>query len=187
MIAFNTLSKNFFSDVTEGKIEIYNEFSLQHEFGLYLRIKLGTTFKIQFERPVTFFGLHRSNFVKKEIDISIFTPSQSEKYAIELKFPRNGQHPEQIFKACQDICFLEQLRDNGFEKCCFVILVDNPLFYSHGEKTGIYKYFRAGVPIHGNIQKPTGTKDEVVEITGNYSVVWNDINKDLKYAIIEIA
>jgi hypothetical protein len=186
MIDFKTYAKSFFSDVAKGTVEIYNEFSLQHEFGLYLRTTVSTAFKTQFERPVSFFGLHRSNFVKKEIDISVFSPDQPEKYAIELKYPRNGQHPEQMFKACQDICFLEQLRQNGFVKCCFIIVADDHLFYSHGEQTGIYKFFRAGVPIHGHIQKPTGAKDDTVEIIGNYPVVWNGIDKNRKYAVVEI-
>lgn len=146
MIDFKTFTKSFFSDVAKGTVEIYNEFSLQHELGLYLRTAFGITYKTQFERPVSFFGLHRSNFVKKEIDISMFAPNQPEKYAVELKYPRNGQHPEQMFKACQDICFLEQLHQNGFVKCCFVIVADDPLFYSQGEKTGIYKFFRAVSP-----------------------------------------
>jgi hypothetical protein len=93
MIDFITHAKSFFSGVAKGTVEIYNEISLQHEFGLYLRTTVSKTFKTQFERPVSFFGLHRSNFVKKEIDISVFASSQLEKYAIELKYPRNGQHP----------------------------------------------------------------------------------------------
>ena len=109
MINLLAHAKSFLSDVAKGKAEIYNEFSLQHEFGLYLRPTVGTAFKVQFERPVSFFGLHRGSFVKKEIDISVFASDQSEKYAIELKYSRNGQHPEQMFKACQDIGFLEQL------------------------------------------------------------------------------
>jgi hypothetical protein len=189
MIDFKTYAKSFFSDVAKGTVEIYNEFSLQHEFGFYLRTTCGTAFKTQFERPVSFFGLHRSNFVKKEIDISVFAPDQKEKYAIELKYPRNRQYPEQMFKACQDICFLEQLRQSGFVKCCFIIVAEDHLFYSHdshGDQTGIYKFFRADVPIHGNIWKPTGAKDDAVEIIGNYSVVWNDVDKNRKYAVVEI-
>lgn len=186
MIDFKIHATSFFSDVAKGTVEIYNEFSLQHEFGLYLRTIFGSAFKIQFERPVSFFGAQQGGFVKKEIDISVFTPSQSEKYAVELKCPRNGQYPEQMFKACQDIRFLEQLRHNGFVKCCFIIVADDPLFYSHGEKTGIYKFFRAGIPIHGNIQKPTSAKEDAVEIAGSYSVVWNDIDKNRKYAVVEI-
>ena len=186
MIDFITHTKRFFSDVAKGTIEIHNEISLQHEFGIFLRTTVGTGFKTQFERPVSFFGLHRSNFIKKEIDISVFVPDQSEKYAIELKYPRNGQYPEQMFRACQDICFLEQLRDNGFTKCFFIIAADDPLFYSYDEKMGIYQFFRAGVPICGNIQKPTGARNDVVEILGSYSIVWNDIDKSRKYAAVEI-
>ncbi|MFZ5908980.1 MAG: hypothetical protein ACOYYU_03080 [Chloroflexota bacterium] len=186
MIDFKNLVKSFFSDVAMGAVEIYNEISLQHEFGLHLRTTVGTAFKTQFERPVSFFGLHKSNYVKKEIDVSVFTANQLEKYAIELKYPRNGQHPEQMFKACQDICFLEQLRHSGFTKCCFVIVVDDPLFYSHGEKTGIYQFFRAGIPICGNIHKPTGARDGAIEILGNYFIIWNDIDKNRKYAVVEI-
>jgi hypothetical protein len=186
MIDFISHTKSFFSDVANGAIEIYNEISLQHEFGLYLRRVFGTTFKTQFERPVAFFGLQRSNFVKKEIDISVFVPNQSEKYAIELKYPRNGQYPEQMFKACQDICFLEQLRHKGFTKCSFIIVTDDPLFYSRDGKMGIYQFFRAGAPICGSIQKPTGARDEIVEILGTYSIAWNDIDKTRKYAVVEI-
>jgi len=91
-----------------------------------------------------------------------------------------------MFKACQDIRFLEQLRHNGFVKCCFIIVADDPLVYSNGEKKGIYNFFRAGIPIHGNIQKPTGTKDEAVEIVGNYPVVWNEVDKSRKYAVAGI-
>jgi hypothetical protein len=186
MIDFDIYAKSFFSDVAKGKVEIYNEFSLQHEFGLFLRAAVGTAFKTQFERPVSFFGLQRSRFVKKEIDISVFAPKQLDKYAIELKYPRNGQRPEQMFKACQDICFLEQLRHNGFAECYFIMVADNPLFYSQGEGTGIYKFFRAGFPIHGHIQKPTGARDDAVEVIGSYPVVWNDIDNDRRYAMVAI-
>jgi len=65
MIDRLTQSKSFFSGVAKGTVEVYNEFSLQHEFGLYLRTIFGTTFKIQFERPVPFFGLHRGGFVNR--------------------------------------------------------------------------------------------------------------------------
>jgi hypothetical protein len=77
MIDFISHTKSFFSDVAKGAIEIYNEISLQNEFGLYLRKTFNTAFKTQFERPVAFFGLHRSNFVKKKlISLSLFQINQ---------------------------------------------------------------------------------------------------------------
>ena len=187
MIDFQGHLQNFFSRVAKGKVEIYNEFSLQHEIGIFLRAMRGLTFKTQFERPFSFFeDLTQSDFVKKEIDIVVFTPGSSEKYAFELKYPRNGQYPEQMFKACQDIFFLEQLHLSGFKRCYFLMVADHPLFYERGVKTSIYKYFRAGVPIHGRIEKPTGAKDEAVEISGSYRINWNTIDERRKYAVVEI-
>ncbi|RUS50439.1 hypothetical protein QI30_19185, partial [Kurthia sp. 3B1D] len=88
--------KDFFHLVKIQQIEIYNEFSLQHELGVYLRNHLDSTFKIQFERNIRFFGI-QEKLIKKELDIAIYNSQTNEKYAIELKFPKNGQHPESMF------------------------------------------------------------------------------------------
>lgn len=42
------------------------------------------------------------------MDIVIY--NESEKYAIELKYPQNGQYPEQMFSCVKDIKFMEELR-----------------------------------------------------------------------------
>lgn len=44
----------------------------------------------------------------------IFNHDKTEKYAIEIKFPTNGQYPEQMFIFCKDIKFLEELKNNDF-------------------------------------------------------------------------
>ena len=138
---------SFFTLVGEDKVEIYNEFSVQHELGIHLRRSLGTHLKVQYERPVSFFGLAKHAFEKREIDIAVFSPDHSEKYAIELKYPRSGQHPEQMFKACQDIRFLEQLCDSGFTTCFFVMVSDDRLFYEGGTiKNGIYLFSEPACP-----------------------------------------
>ncbi len=188
MIDFLQRFENFFSLIANDSVEkIYNEFSLQHELGFYLRSSLTENLKVQFERPFSFFGLKRRTFEKKEIDIAVFTPDKSVKYAIELKYPKNGQHPEQMFKACQDICFLEQLCENGFEKCFFAMVADDARFYARTNKTdGIYQYFRGDTPINGIIQKPTGTKDHFVEIRGSYRIIWKNVSEKLKYTVLEI-
>lgn len=53
---------------------IYNEFSLQHELGIYLRNYLKDSYKIEFERNINFFftDIDKSLFTKKEIDIVIY-------------------------------------------------------------------------------------------------------------------
>src|SRR5438046_1592949 len=136
--------QGFFESVAQGKTEIYNEFSFQHELGCYLRSVMPEEVKVQFERPSWFFGI-RPKLLKK------------------------GQHPEQMYKACQDIRFLEQLCENGFERGYFVMVADDPLFYS-GSVAGIYCHFRGSVPLAGTIQKPTGLRDTNVALQGSYGV-----------------
>ena len=74
----------FMSLVASGEVEVYNEFSMQHELGIFLRAKL-TGYKVQFERNTKYFGI--SGTVKHEIDIVIY--NELEKHAIELKYPLN--------------------------------------------------------------------------------------------------
>lgn len=142
---------------------------------------------MQFERPVGYFGLNKHNFAKTEIDIVVFDPDKTEKYAIELKFPRNGRYPEGMFDSCTDICFLEQLRQSGFKQCCFIMVADDALFYKRGRtQEGIYRYFRDGEPIHGRIQKPTGKRDHEFQITGSYLIHWNQVHSDTYFASVTI-
>lgn len=187
MIAIGELVSSFFREVGAGTVEIYNEFSLQHEFGIHLRSAVGPTHKVQFERPVSFFGLNGAGFLKKEIDISVYTPDRRERIAVELKFPRAGQYPEQIFKACQDGAFLEQIVFAGFDAGIFVMAADDHLFFSGPEQGGVYAYFRAGASIQGAVIKPTGRKDEQVTIKGPYSLSWQRSGSAVRYFHITVA
>jgi hypothetical protein len=171
------------ADISRGQIEIYNEFSLQHEVGLLLREEYPRD-KVQFERNISYF-FNRGEFIKKEIDIAVFSPDKTElRYAIELKFPRNGQHPEQMFSFCKDILFAEQLKASGFQRTFLIIFADDKLFFS-GNGDGIYGYFRQQKQLHGNINKPTGNKDETIKLKGTYQVNWRAASEYLKYTIIE--
>jgi hypothetical protein len=176
----------FFGLVAGGGIEIYNEFSLQHEFGIYLRSNGPPHLKIQFERPVGFFSLKPLPYIKREIDIALFSLDQGSKLAVELKFPRNGQYPEQMFKACQDIGFLEQLVDGGFDGGVFVIAVDDPLFFRGDGKSDLYRCFRAGHPIHGVVQKPTGARDQTVTISGTHTITWMESGTQVRFACVKV-
>lgn len=175
----------FVSAVASGKIEIYNEFSLQHELGIFFR-RIFPDLKIQFERNVTYYFPGKSKFTKREIDISAFSAaSKGLAFAIELKYPRNGQHPEQMFSFCKDIAFAEELVNAGFPRCAFIAFADDHLFY-RGSTEGIYAYFRGRKAIHGRIQKPTGKKDDEIFIQGNYSVEWKPVLGSLNYAVVEL-
>jgi hypothetical protein len=165
------LITEFMSRLRTDQIEVYNEFSLQHELGIFLRDKVAG-YKVQFERNVEK-SFDIQNTIKHEIDIVL--DNGSERYAIELKFPHNGQYPEQMFAFVKDIRFMEEVKKAGFAATYCLTLVDDKKFYSGGEKQdGIYAYFRGGKPIHGHIDKPTGKKDQQVEIEGTYTIDWHD-------------
>jgi len=178
----------FFDALKSGNVEIYNEFSLQHEFGIYLRsVASQDSYKVQFERPTDFFGIPSDQMLKKEIDIAIFSQDRTHKAAVELKFPRNGQYPEQMFKACKDVAFLEQLVERGFDGGLFVMAADDRLFYEGSDAGGVYSHFRSGKPICGLIRKPTGTKDESFPIRGSYILTWHKVpDLELRYACISV-
>lgn len=193
--------KEFFECVATEEIEIYNEFSLQHELGMFLRNhKSYSGKKIQFERNVSYFGLDKSKYEKKEIDLVIFSEEDKRDSTveldtvIELKYPRNGQVPESMFSFCKDISFLEQLSDSGFKSAYFLVVVDDPLFYS-GNNKGIYALFRNAQLITGIIQKPTGNKGKSITIKGSYQAIWQNVlegteqNKleKTKYCLIEVS
>ena len=134
MLELKAIVNGFFKFAETTGVEIYNEFSLQHEMGIYLRSAL-PNYKVQFERNVSFFTTDNKT-IKKEIDISIFDQSKKEKYAIELKFPLNGQHPEQMYSFAKDIKFMEELVERGFNRAACVVLVSDRPFYEGKSNNG---------------------------------------------------
>ena len=176
-----SLLLRFVEQIKIGEIEIYNEFSLQHELGIFLRESLNE-YKVQFERNTKFFGI--KSLTKHEIDIVVY--NDSEKYAIELKYPLNGQYPEQMYSFIKDICFMEELKAFGFTGTYCLTFVNDKNFYSGKKTDGIYAYFRNGAPICGNICKPTGAKEESLVLAAEYSVLWTCVDKDMMYYIVEI-
>ncbi len=185
----NTLAElvaPFIADVSKSQIEVYNEFSLQHELGLFLR-QLLPTFKVRFERNVRHFFPNVGSFLKREIDLTITSPDNAElRWAIELKYPRNGQHPEQMFSFCKDIVFTEQLKAAGFSHAGLLVFADDDLFW-RGSNEGIYSYFRGGAELNGQIRKPTGAKDVEITVYGRYSLKWEKISETFKYLAVDAA
>lgn len=179
---------------------IYNEFSLQHELGIFLRNKLHN-YNVEFERNVSCF--HIDNTIKKEIDIIVYNSDLTEKYAIELKFPRNKQYPEQMYSFITDIQFMEELKTSGFDKTFCLTIVDNPNFYNQKNKKDkdLYKYFRNSnisnnniipadleIPKHKLITKPTGKDENKTnrKLINSYHINWKQLNNDIYYYFIEI-
>lgn len=163
---------DFFSYADRQKIELYNEYSLQHELGIFIRNQC-PNYSVQFERNTNFFGINTAT-VKQEIDIAVF--DKNEKFAIELKFPRNRAYPRRMFQFVEDICFIEQLKNIGFNGGCAVVLVDDPKFYSNQglNTTGIYGYFRKKKPITGVINNPLQNNGPTqLIVNGSYKAIWS--------------
>jgi hypothetical protein len=182
----DSLITPFIDAVRAGAVEIYNEISLQHELGIFLRNNRASSV-VQFERNIKhFFPTVASDaFTKREIDIAIHTAEPRVlEWAIELKYPRNGQHPEQMFSFCKDVAFTEELRFAGFRRTGLVIFAEDGLFW-RGPTEGIYGYFRGKIPLSGVVRKPTGAKDAEVCIRGSYIVEWKPVTGKLMYAVVE--
>jgi hypothetical protein len=196
------LLKKFMEKIANGEVEVYNEFSLQHELGIFLRENL-PDYKIQFERNAKFFGIEDT--IKHEMDIVIYKDKETntEKYAIELKYPLNGQYPEQMFSFIKDIKFMEEIMKNGakvgFKTTYCLTLVKDKNFYSGKKLNDIYAYFRGEnpIPVQGKIQKPTGNNEERITINKNrkYAIHWlpchkegegDEETKNRKYYIVKI-
>ena len=179
--------EEFINEIRGENIQIYNEASIQYELAIFLRERLPDYF-IQLERNVEFFGLDKKEFVKKEIDIVIFNKNLTEKTAVEIKYPTNGQVPEQMFSFCKDIKFLEELKEHGFVNNVFLCLAHDECFWQGNSPSPIYKFFRNNQPITGNISKPTGKgKVEIkIHINGQYMANWKSVNNSTKYLSILI-
>ncbi len=100
IVAIPSDTKNINAENTKNHIVIYNEFSFQHELGMYFRNRL-TNYNITFERNIKDFNIEDNDtnnpMVKHEIDIVIEDKNNDSKFAIELKFPRKGMYPEQMY------------------------------------------------------------------------------------------
>jgi hypothetical protein len=183
---FEDLIAPFIKSISSGTIEFYNEISLQHELGFFLRTQLPNS-KVQFERNVRSLFSGQNAFVKREIDLILTCRERNAlQWAIELKYPRNGQYPEQMFSFCRDIVFLEQLKAAGFAETGLLIFADDHLF-SRGPSEGIYGYFRGGRLLHGPVRKPTGNRETEIIVQGSYTIQWRDASDRLRFTAIEIA
>lgn len=199
------LLQDFISSDAFQPENVYNEFSLQHELGIYLRQKLADTYSVKFERNIidvidaakqlksqdgklTNSGIAAKlnpALKKKEIDIVIQCKSNSkEKYAIELKYPKNGHVPEEMYAFIKDIDFTEKLAIHGFTNTYCLTVVDDHRFYDNQlpATKEIYKYFRSSAEIKGEIHKPTGTddaqKNEYCKIEKGHVIKWHPIKKN---------
>jgi len=174
MQSLKNLLIEFMSSDVICEENIYNEFSLQHELGVFLRETLQDEgYKVKFEKSAG------EGLVKKEMDLSIVDGSGKYKFAIELKFPINGAFPEQMRHFVEDIKFMEQVKPLlGCTKTyCLCLVNDGRMgegFHVPKRKNdGIYQYFRGDnlKHIHGSIPDAYGS----FVIKGEYQVKWTQV------------
>lgn len=164
---------------------------LEATFQFKLMMKLTKSFpedSILPERNIEAYGLDKSDFTKKEIDLVV--ESDAERGAIELKMPMNGQVPEQMFKFAQDIQFLEQLkRSNQFKYCALVAVTNNSNFWSGRDLDGIYAPYRTTAPLVGTVLKPTGKGkgEQSYKLNGSYRIKWVPLPQSpFRFFIVEV-
>lgn len=199
MNKLNKIINEFFEELEkEEDIEekVYNEFSLQHELGFFIREKLKKLgYRVQFEKNVKDFPCIKKDTTKKEMDIVVSTKDKKEKYAIELKFPKNRMYPVQMYKFIEDIVFMQEVKGSAFKQTYSIVLVNDKNFYEgnthEDKKDKIYKYFRSNkFDIKGEIKHPTekNTSEPPIEVKNEVKIEWKPLknNEEYRYYIIEI-
>ena len=188
--------------------KIYNECSLQYELGIWLRDKLksdkvGIKYEIYFEKNTKTFLNNCSGLSKCEVDLIIIGrvgDEIKEKYAIELKFPINGQYPEQMKKFIEDMKFMKKIYSvwgkEELKNCntyCLT-LVNDSNFYKvsnreNKENKDLYYQFRSGQQEEKIIK--TKKKIDDTEIKLKKYIEWHLLNKDknnesIRYYLVNI-
>jgi len=76
---------------------------------------------------------------------------------------------------------------NGFDNCYSITLTnDNTFFVSKKSNDSIYRKFRDEKKLYRNIEKPTGNKNEKIELNNEYKIKWKNWQEQFKYCIIEV-
>ena len=184
-IYFEHIIDNFASKIAKGKTEIYNEASIQYELAIFLR-EVIPNYKIQLERNVSYFELNKKHFLKREIDIVLFNTTKTRKFAIEIKYPLS-EVPIQMHKFCEDIKFLEQLKESGFTDNFFLAITPQSQFWNgRSKKDTIYEKFRKEKELYGTIKNQIGDSKEEVTLKGRHKINWLTINDSTRYFVMRI-
>ena len=184
-IYFEHILEDFVSQIAKGKTEIYNEASIQYELAIFLR-EVIPNYKIQLERNVSYFELNKKHFLKREIDIVLFNTTKTRKFAIEIKYPLS-EVPIQMYKFCEDIKFLEQLKESGFTDNFFLAITPQSQFWNgRSKKDTIYEKFRKEKELYGTIKNQIGDSKEEVTLKGRHKINWLTINDSTRYFVMRV-
>jgi hypothetical protein len=143
-------------------------------------------------------NIQRYNFpklIKKEIDID-FINIKGEKIAMELKFVRDmGSFNIGMFKFCEDVKFLEQLVECGFNLGFAIIFTTIEKIYTRSikelkpknpENTNLYRGFRENFQISGSLSIKTGNLNQSIILKGKYDLNWEDFLGNIKVCVVKV-
>ena len=125
----------------------------------------------------------------------MFITNGHSKKAIELKMPVNKQIPRRMELTFQDVRFLEQLKDKGFDECYLLFTSNVKSFWDSRKKLKIYELFNEGL---FQTLEETDVPDFIVnnnksafeKLNGTYKFEWEDLkvqkNKLWRYFLLEL-
>ena len=184
-IHFERVVEEFTRRIADGSTGIDKEASVQCGLATFLRERL-PDYRIRREYNISHFVPDKSRFEKRMVDIVLFNASETERFAVEIKFPTNGAYPMYMFQCFQDVRFLEQLRGAGFTGCFFLLIASDSNFWRNRGKSGtIYEKFRRRRKMYGEA-KNVGNNPEKVCLEGEYRLGWMTIKDSLRYCLIRV-
>ena len=129
---------SFFCLVENGHLDVTNQKKLQFELSKFLTDNLPgyQIYCSSFHR--SFFDVKK--LAKHRIDIVLKNKINNELIAINLNVLNKGTMNDELFKCVQNIKYMEQLSDIGFNKAYCLCLSLN-LDYCVGNRKDICKYF----------------------------------------------
>ena len=134
---------------------IYNEISLQHELGMYLRKNLKDEYIVQFERNIKDFGYKKGEFCKSEIDIVLLGKEKDDNILIELKYHTldETRYHDTTADCVKDIRFVydvvndyeKNIEDTEnyiiFKKGFCLTIVEDKKFYTKSNREKFFNYY----------------------------------------------
>lgn len=170
----------FFISLQQNPIELYNEAGLQHELAIFLRNNF-PDLNVKLEFPVTRVFQNQPPFLKKEIDLFI-TSADGLRFVIEMKAPLgNGGVPNAMYKALEDVRFLEQLSDAGIDRGFSILATPAPAFWNAPRVNGmLYQMFNGDTVNFGGIQMeqlPAFLQNNGgINLNNIYGAPWQELN-----------
>ena len=174
---------SFFCLVENGHLDVTNQKKLQFELSKFLTDNLPgyQIYCSPFHR--SFFDV--KNLAKHRIDIVLKNKINNELIAINLNVLNKGTMNDELFKCVQNIKYMEQLSDIGFNKAYCLCLSLN-LDYCVGNRKDICKYFQKPKIIHRKIYRDKNIDDRYFEIEKRYKIKWIENNNDTYFYLLEL-